>query len=71
MAIINFSSLNPFSVAVKSGLFPTRPEKQLYSMLWLIFERCHEKTMWFPNKSDTNRSVQSQKIARGWEFCIS
>ena len=24
--------------------------------------------MWFPNRSDTNRAVQAQKIARGWKF---
>ena len=22
--------------------------------------------MWFPNRSDTNRAVQAQKMARGW-----
>ena len=27
-------------------------------------------TMWFPNKSDTNRAVQPQKMARGWKFCF-
>ena len=23
-------------------------------------------TMWFPNRSDTNEAVQSQKMVRGW-----
>ena len=27
-------------------------------------------TVWFPNRSDTNRSVQAQKMARGWKFWI-
>ena len=27
-------------------------------------------TMWFPNRSDTNQAVQSQKIARGSKFRI-
>ena len=27
-------------------------------------------TMWFPNKSDTNRAVQAQKMARDWKFWI-
>ena len=27
-------------------------------------------TMWFPKMSDTNRPVQSQKMARDWKFCI-
>ena len=27
-------------------------------------------TMWFPNRSDTNRSVQAQKMARDWKFWI-
>ena len=27
-------------------------------------------TMWFPNKSDTNQAVQSQKMARGLKFWI-
>ena len=26
--------------------------------------------MWFPNKSDTNRPVQAQKMAIGWKFRI-
>ena len=26
--------------------------------------------MWFPNRSDTNRAVQAQKMARDWEFRI-
>ena len=28
------------------------------------------KPMWFWNRSDTNRPVQSQKMARGWKFLI-
>ena len=27
-------------------------------------------TMWSPNRSDTNRSVQAQKMARGLKFWI-
>ena len=27
-------------------------------------------TAWFQNRSDTNRAVQAQKMARGWEFWI-
>ena len=27
-------------------------------------------TMWFPNRSDTNRNVQSEKMARGLNFWI-
>ena len=27
--------------------------------------------MWFQNRSDTNRAVQEQKIARDWKFWIS
>ena len=27
-------------------------------------------TMWFPNRSDTNRPLQSQKMVRGWKFWI-
>ena len=26
--------------------------------------------MWIPNRSDTNRAVQLQKMARGWKFRI-
>ena len=26
--------------------------------------------MWFPNKSDTKRAVQAQKMARDWKFWI-
>ena len=28
-------------------------------------------TMWFANRSDTNRAVQAQKMARDWNFWIS
>ena len=27
-------------------------------------------TMWFPNRFNTNWAVQSQKMPRGWKFCI-
>ena len=27
-------------------------------------------TIWFPNMSDTNQAVQSQKTARSMKFCI-
>ena len=27
-------------------------------------------TIWVPTRSDTNRPVQSQKMARGWKFWI-
>ena len=27
-------------------------------------------TIWFPNRSDTNRVVQAQKMVRGLKFCI-
>ena len=27
-------------------------------------------TMWFPNRSDTNRAVYAQKMARDWKFWI-
>ena len=27
-------------------------------------------TMWFSNRSDTNRAVQAQNMARGWKFWI-
>ena len=26
--------------------------------------------MWFPNRSNTNRPVKAQKMARGWKFWI-
>ena len=26
--------------------------------------------MWFPNRSDTNRAVQAQKMGRDWKFWI-
>ena len=41
--------------------------------LYFIFEMslCVRKpTVLVPNKSDTNRAVQSQKMVRGWEFWI-
>ena len=27
-------------------------------------------TMWFPNWSYTNQAAKTQKMARGWKFCI-
>ena len=29
-----------------------------------------KSTMWFPNRSDTNRAKQALKMARGWKFWI-
>ena len=29
-----------------------------------------KQTMWFLNRTDTNRAVQAKKIARDWEFWI-
>ena len=26
--------------------------------------------MWFLNRSDSNRAVQAQKLARDWKFCL-
>ena len=34
------------------------------------FEPVREKTNNLGSRSDTNRAVQSQKMARGWEFWI-
>ena len=28
-------------------------------------------TMWFPNRSDTNQTVQAQKMARGWKIAVT
>ena len=37
----------------------------------LIIEPRHEKTNnVFPNRSDTNQAVQTQKIARGWKSWV-
>ena len=27
-------------------------------------------TIWVPTRSDTNQAIQSQKMVRGWKFCI-
>ena len=29
-----------------------------------------KQTMWFRNRSDTNRALQVLKMAKGWKFCI-
>ena len=37
------------------------------------YEPLREKrktTIWVPTRSDTNRAIQSQKMVRGWKFCI-
>ena len=34
-------------------------------------EPLHEKpALWVPTRPDTNRAVQSQKMVRGWKFCM-
>ena len=42
---------------------------------WLTLEYMslvmRKPTLWFPNRSYTNRAVQAQKIATGWKFGIS
>ena len=35
-----------------------------------IYEPPHIPTMWFPNRPDTNRAVQAQKMARDLKFWI-
>ena len=30
----------------------------------------HEKTMWFLGRSDINRTVEAQKMARRWKFWV-
>ena len=45
----------------------------VYGEFWLGIYMSHlvgKQTMWFPNRSDTNRSVQSQKRARILKFRI-
>ena len=32
--------------------------------------RCENRSSGFPTRSDTNRAVQPQKMARGLKFCI-
>ena len=45
---------------------------QTYGTFWArTYEPHHKKTtMWFPDRSDTNRAVQAQKMDRGWKFWI-
>ena len=45
---------------------------QLKEMAVCRSEPHHEKTnnVVFPNRSNTNKSVQTQKMARGWKFSI-
>ena len=62
--------------------FPHTRELQLLDLFWKIryfpgISNFHHnlsclvgKPTWFPNRSDTNRAVQSQKTARSMKFCI-
>ena len=43
-----------------------RSVKVMYDMIRLV----GKPTMWFPNRSDTNRPVQAQKKARSLKFRI-
>ena len=43
--------------------------KSKYKLLYMS-RLVGKQTMWFPNRSDTNRSVQSQKQARSLKFGI-
>ena len=45
------------------------------TIVWIAFaqELSHlvgKPTMWFPNRSDTNRPVQPQMTARSLKFCL-
>ena len=40
-------------------------QKKIYLSLCM-----RKPTIWVPTRSDTNQAVQSQKIIRGWKFCI-
>ena len=37
---------------------------------WIKMSRMRKPTMWFPNRSNTDRAVHAQKIAGGWKFWI-
>ena len=45
-------------------------QKTNFLMMWLIYEPCCDKTslQGFLTRSDTNRAVQPQKVARGLKF---
>ena len=48
------------------GMHTSNDDKNLTQMSRLV----EKPTMWFPNRSDTNRPVQAQKIARSLKFRI-
>ena len=70
----DISSLLPSSVAALPGQCWTWSETQktCFLMTWLIsYEpRCEKTGPGFPTRSDTNRAVQPQKMARGLKFCV-
>ena len=65
--------LQPYTVNVTmlfyKGLFADENMKSIVTGNHLSL--CvREPTIWVPTRFDTNRAVQSQKMARGWKFWI-
>ena len=67
----------PLDLQSDSSSTTTRRKNELYNLMYYRYRcLCHmshlvgKPTMWFPNRSDTNRPVQSQKRARSLKFRI-
>ena len=67
-ALADFKSLRPKSIERHDGDVGARLTGQVEGKY--VSRLVGKPTMWFPNRSDTNRPVQSQKRARNLKFRI-
>ena len=60
--------------AITNHVLPSPTQVELYdvdrSIQSQLCRDMRKPTLWFPTRSDTNRAVQAQKLARGWKFWI-
>ena len=74
MVNINGTSVRPKDGVKGYNETPEETSRYVHDVpvpLFNYMSLCVRKpTFWVPTRSDTNRAVQSQKMVRGWKFCI-
>ena len=67
------SGISSCSVEINNNDFVSAKRRVIrghLSMLSYLSLCVRKPTIWVPTRSDTNRSVQSKKMVRGWKFWI-
>ena len=72
--LLSNTNMVDFAMDVHKTLYPDQevPQCKIVDLMFIShMSLCMGKpTIWVPTRADTNRAVQSQKMARGWKFWI-